>query len=73
MSLLGHHTGVIKVVAKSNEYISFLSQTSKTNMLQLEQNVHFNHNLISKIWSNADIITKLSKILLITITRHNTK
>ena len=49
MSLLGHHTGVIKVVAKCNEYISFLSQTSKTNMLQLEQNVHFNHNLISKI------------------------
>ena len=49
MSLFGHHTGVIKVVAKSNEYISFLSQTSKTNMLQLEQNVHFNHNLISKI------------------------
>ena len=35
--------------------------------------MHFNQNLISKILNNADIITKLSKILLRTIRRHNTK
>ena len=43
-------------------------------LLQMAENIHFNHNLISKILNNAHITATFYKILAITITiNHNTK